>query len=91
MIRCGNAGSFDNPDYGHRAKKPLAERVHHRPNCGLVLDRDINAAINIEQVNGRWTTATPSRGSMQGCPLKREDPCVARESGSGGNPPTASW
>ncbi|MDQ2903290.1 MAG: transposase [Chloroflexota bacterium] len=27
--------------------KDLAERVHRCPHCGLVLDRDINAAINI--------------------------------------------
>ncbi len=28
-------------------EKKLSERVHHCPNCGLTLDRDINAAINI--------------------------------------------
>jgi putative transposase len=27
--------------------KTLAERVHHCPNCGLEMDRDINASINI--------------------------------------------
>ncbi len=32
---------------GHRAKKKLSERWHHCPMCGLVLDRDINAAVNI--------------------------------------------
>jgi putative transposase len=32
---------------GHRAKKPLKERWHHCPICGLKLDRDTNAAINI--------------------------------------------
>ncbi len=32
---------------GYRAKKKLSERWHHCPMCGLVLDRDINAAVNI--------------------------------------------
>ncbi len=27
--------------------KTLAERVHHCPNCGLEMDRDINASVNI--------------------------------------------
>lgn len=30
-----------------RVKKPLAQRVHQCPACGLVLDRDENAAVNI--------------------------------------------
>jgi len=32
---------------GYRAKKRLSERWHHCPMCGLVLDRDTNAAVNI--------------------------------------------
>jgi len=32
---------------GARVPKPLSERVHRCPICGLVLDRDINAARNI--------------------------------------------
>jgi len=35
---------------GTRRKKKLSERVHDCPNCGLSLDRDINAAINILQI-----------------------------------------
>ena len=46
---------FVNPKYttqdcsfcGYRVKKPLKVRVHECPKCGLVLDRDVNAAINI--------------------------------------------
>lgn len=32
---------------GMRVKKKLSERVHFCPNCGITLDRDTNAAINI--------------------------------------------
>ena len=32
---------------GHRVKKKLSDRIHKCPVCGLVLDRDHNAAINI--------------------------------------------
>ncbi len=34
-------------DCGSLVAKSLAQRVHHCPFCGLVLDRDHNAAINI--------------------------------------------
>jgi putative transposase len=33
---------------GYRAKKKLSERWHHCPMCGLVLDRDTNAAVNLQ-------------------------------------------
>ena len=32
---------------GYRIKKPLSVRVHECPQCGIVIDRDVNAAINI--------------------------------------------
>jgi putative transposase len=32
---------------GTMVPKTLADRVHHCPNCGLEMDRDINASINI--------------------------------------------
>jgi putative transposase len=35
---------------GHRQKMPLEERVYRCPCCGLVLDRDLNAALNILRV-----------------------------------------
>jgi putative transposase len=34
---------------GQRVDKALSERTHTCPHCGLVLDRDVNAAINILQ------------------------------------------
>jgi putative transposase len=36
-----------NPDCGELVEKDLSVRVHECPHCGLVLDRDQNAAINI--------------------------------------------
>ncbi len=33
---------------GHRVPKTLAERLHRCPHCGIQLDRDHNAAINIQ-------------------------------------------
>ncbi|MGI9057514.1 MAG: RNA-guided endonuclease InsQ/TnpB family protein [Ktedonobacteraceae bacterium] len=34
----------------HRQKMPLSERVYHCPCCLLVIDRDLNAALNIKAV-----------------------------------------
>ncbi len=48
---------------GHRLKKTLSDRRHKCPRCGLDMDRDHNAAINIlrlgrqSQVGKRCTTA----------------------------------
>lgn len=47
-----------NPNYtsqdcsacGERVKKDLSVRVHHCNNCGLTLDRDLNASINIHRL-----------------------------------------
>lgn len=32
---------------GHRQPMPLSERTYHCPCCGLVIDRDLNASLNI--------------------------------------------
>ena len=39
--------SQDCSSCGNRVKKDLSVRVHHCLQCGLILDRDLNAAINI--------------------------------------------
>lgn len=44
--RCSGCGSS--------VKKSLSDRVHRCPTCGLILDRDLNAALNILDV-GRGT------------------------------------
>src|SRR5215217_2066215 len=36
-------------DCGELVQKSLSTRTHTCPNCGLVLDRDVNAALNILQ------------------------------------------
>lgn len=71
---CSNCGSV-------KAKLSLAERVYRCEHCGLVIDRDLNAAINImvagsapETVNARGGDArradTPCRATQT--PVKRE-------------------
>lgn len=42
--------SQDCSQCGNRVKKDLAVRVHHCLQCGLILDRDWNAAINIKNI-----------------------------------------
>jgi putative transposase len=39
--------SQDCSQCGHRQKLTLTDRTYSCPNCGLVLDRDLNAARNI--------------------------------------------
>lgn len=34
----------------YRVKKKLSERTHNCPNCGLIIDRDLNAAKNILRI-----------------------------------------
>ncbi len=37
------------PHCGELVQKTLSDRTHTCPNCGLVMDRDVNAALNILQ------------------------------------------
>ena len=43
---------------GTRVKKKLSQRVHFCPHCGLSLDRDTNAALNILSIGLRQGQAT---------------------------------
>ncbi|MGY2793199.1 transposase [Thermostichus sp. MS-CIW-36] len=48
---------------GHRVKKTLSTRTHQCPQCGVVLCRDENAAINIlrkglELLGEKWNNGT---------------------------------
>lgn len=44
---------------GEKVPKILANRVHSCFNCGLVLDRDLNAALNIKSRGHRIQASTP--------------------------------
>lgn len=56
--------SIDCSGCGERVPKTLADRIHHCPSCGLVIDRDLNAAINLKQrVFGQ---STPAREMSEG-------------------------
>ena len=39
--------SQDCSECGYRVAKKLSDRVHNCPNCGLSMDRDVNASLNI--------------------------------------------
>lgn len=54
-----------------RVVKPLSERVHSCPNCGISLDRDYNASINVlKRTTGRSFTACGGLGDAP--PVKQE-------------------
>ena len=55
--------SQDCSNCGFRVRKLLSQRVHACPNCGLVMDRDENAAVNIlsKAVGLHGVSALPNR------------------------------
>ena len=48
---------------GTSVPKPLSERTHRCPSCGLVVDRDVNAARNILRLGGSRHAATWPTGA----------------------------
>jgi putative transposase len=69
-----------------KAKLPLAERTYRCEHCGLVVDRDLNAALNLAAYGQRvvavsGTETQNARGG--GHPRLRPKPPVKREDGSG--------
>ena len=71
-----------------KAKLPLAERVYRCDGCGLVIGRDLNAAINIKVAGSAPETQnahreTVSRGGQPG--RATQDPLKCEPSGRGGN------
>jgi putative transposase len=50
---------------GFRVKKTLSMRTHICPNCGLVLDRDWNAALNILQAALAWVAHNRTAGQAE--------------------------
>ena len=75
----GKTVEFVNPAYTSQAcsgcgsiyHKTLTERVHNCPDCGLVLDRDVNAAVNILHKSNLWAE------TVQDAPTYRDAECVA--------------
>ena len=59
---------------GFHVPKTLSERMHECPNCGFMLDRDWNAALNVLNRVG-WGTAESTPAETK--PLLR--PCVVAE------------
>jgi putative transposase len=49
---CSQCGAF--------VSKTLSVRVHHCPSCGVTLDRDFNAALNIKALGQRAQVLTPT-------------------------------
>ena len=54
---CSNCGRV-------KAKLSLSERVFHCDGCGLVIDRDLNAAINIKVAGSAPETVNAHRGAV---------------------------
>ncbi len=50
---------------GFRVKKTLSIRTHLCPECGLVLDRDWNAALNILLAALEWAPAHRTAGQVE--------------------------
>jgi putative transposase len=64
---------------GNSVKKDLSIRVHSCPFCGLVLDRDHNAAINIEKRSTytvRTTEINACRGPLNMGSMQQEAPTL---------------
>ena len=55
---CSNCGTV-------KAKLPLSERVYHCGECGLDMDRDLNAAINIQVAGSAPETLNARGGSVR--------------------------
>ena len=72
-----------------KAKLSLSERVFHCDGCGLVMDRDLNAAINIKVAGSAPETVnahrgTRSRSNQHGCATQVPTKC--EPSRRGGKP-----
>ena len=61
---------------GERVPKSLSVRTHVCPACGLVLDRDENAARNILAVGQQWAGQALRGLAAVAAGLNREAPCL---------------
>ena len=70
---CSKCGSV-------KAKLSLSERTYRCDSCGLTMDRDLNAAINIKVAGSAPETLNARGGDVRrtNVPLGNADPCEAR-------------
>ena len=62
-----------------KAKLPLSERVYHCEECGLAIDRDVNAAINIQVAGSAPETLNARGGSVRQAAPRRRDNAASGE------------
>ena len=80
------------PGKGMKAKLSLSERVYHCEECGLVIDRDLNAAINIQVAGSAPETLNARGGSVrQARPKGGTMRHPAKHEPSGGEKPREAW
>ena len=70
--RCSNCGSV-------KAKLTLSERVYHCESCGLTIDRDLNAAVNLRDWNPTVAGSAPETLNARGGDVRRPGLAVATQ------------
>ncbi len=75
------ATTIDCSACGERVEKALTDRTHHCPACGLIMDRDENAAINVLN-RGGLVSAGAKLGNSPACP-RNTSPSLSTDSGTG--------
>ena len=67
-----------------KAKLSLSERVYRCDGCGLVIDRDVNAAINIQVAGSAPETLNARGGDVRQTGSSRTMPAPVKREPSGG-------
>ncbi|WP_202222486.1 zinc ribbon domain-containing protein [Okeania sp. KiyG1] len=69
--------SQDCSNCGEKVPKKLSQRTHSCPHCGIVIERDLNAAINIKN-RAAWHSVLKARGARRNTgAAKREAHTIA--------------
>ena len=78
---CAKIGRFDPSSQicsrcGHQQKMPLEQRTYVCPDCGMTMDRDVNAAINIRNFALRNIFKnTDGTSGINACGVGSSDEC----------------